>query len=212
MRKKTVNREQEAADGGTKRGERPPRPSVPSSPSRSALNARPAVRVARAAALLGLALAFSYLESLVILLPHIPGAKLGLANIAVLLLLYTDGFWLAGTVSVLRVVTAGLLFNGIPSIAFGLTGAVLSLCAMFPLIKTRRFGVTGVSVAGGACHNIGQIIVARIVLGSDAVFEYLPFLIVAGMGMGLLVGVIVWLVLKQLRYDKAPAAYTRRSE
>ena len=159
----------------------------------------PAVRVARGAALLGLALALAYFESFVVILPQVPGVKLGLANAAVLLALYTDGYFSACAVGVLRVFIAGLLFNGLTAVIFGLSGAMLSLLIMAVLRKSRLSGVIGVSAAGGVCHNIGQIFAARIVLGSGAIFYYLPALILAGMAAGLVTGLAAWLALRQLK-------------
>ena len=156
-------------------------------------------RTARGAAFLGLALALSYLEFLAGVSGPVPGVKLGVANIAVLLALYADGLPLAAAVTTARVVLAGFLFSGPMSIVFGLAGAWLSLLVMVLLKKTSWFSVTGVSMAGGACHNLGQLLAARVVLDSAAVFGALPPLLLVGASAGALTGFLSWLILNRLK-------------
>ncbi len=142
-----------------------------------------------------LAMILSYVESQIPPLTMIPGIKLGLANIAVVFTLYAAGGKEAVAVSVLRVFLVSLLFGSAASLMYSAAGAVLSLAGMLLLKRSGRFSVAAVSVAGGVLHNTGQIIMACILLGTDAVFYYLPFLvlsgIISGVGIGLLSALLV---------------------
>lgn len=160
--------------------------------------------------LLALALILSYVESLIPFSFGIPGIKLGLPNLIVLLLLYDQtgsgiaehengsgpakgklfsrGAREALLVNVLRIVLAGFLFSNLYAILYALSGAAFSFLAMLIGKKWGRFSMIGVSVLGGVFHNIGQIIVAMFVVETFAVAYYVPFLIVVGTATGALLG------------------------
>ena len=86
-------------------------------------------------------------------------------------------------------------FTGLYAALFSLAGAVLSITVMVLLKKTGKFSVTGISIAGGAAHNTGQIIVAMITLGK-AVLYYFPVLIISGIAAGILTGIVTGIILK----------------
>ncbi|MBR7081299.1 MAG: Gx transporter family protein [Oscillospiraceae bacterium] len=139
----------------------------------------------------------SYVEALVPLSIAVPGVKIGLPNIAVIYALYRLGVKEACAVSLVRVFLVSLLFGNAMSLAYSVAGAVLSLAVMIPLMKSGRFGVTGTSVAGGVMHNVGQILVAIILLETGALAYYLPVLCVSGVIAGVCVGVVSSLILKR---------------
>lgn len=149
--------------------------------------------------LVSLAFIASYIEVLIPFNFHIPGMKLGLANIAVLIALYTGGTKAGITVSIIRIILVGLTFGNPYSAIYGLSGGVLSLAVMIALKKTDFFGMTGVSMAGGVAHNIGQLLCAMILLKLPAVFTYLSYLILVGTVTGALIGIIDEEVLKRLK-------------
>ncbi len=159
---------------------------------------------ARMVAFLGMmtavSLVLSYVEALIPWFPSLPGVKIGLSNLVVLFLLYRSGAASAGTVSLARILLAGILFSGPLSILYSLTGGSFSFLAMLLLKKSKRFSSVGVSAAGGAMHNVGQILVARLVMGSDAVFYYLPHLLFFGTLFGALLGGATAVLL--LKYPK----------
>lgn len=140
--------------------------------------------------LLALALILSYVESLIPFSFGIPGIKLGLPNLIVLLLLYdrTGGAKEALLVNALRIVLSGFLFSNLYAILYALSGAAFSFLAMLTGKKCGRFSMIGVSVLGGVFHNIGQMITAMLVVETFAVAYYVPFLIVAGTVTGALLG------------------------
>ena len=149
--------------------------------------------------LVSLAFIASYIEVLIPFNFHIPGMKLGLANIAVLVALYTGGAQAGITVSIIRIILVGLTFGNPYSAIYGLSGGVLSLVVMILLKRTDFFGMMGVSMAGGVAHNIGQLLCAMILLKLPAVFTYLSYLILVGTVTGALIGIIDEEVLKRLK-------------
>ena len=149
--------------------------------------------------LVSLAFIASYIEVLIPFNFHIPGMKLGLANIVVLAALYTGGAKAGITVSIIRIILVGLTFGNPYSAIYGLSGGVLSLVVMILLKRTDFFGMMGVSMAGGVAHNIGQLLCAMILLKLPAVFTYLSYLILVGTVTGALIGIIDEEVLKRLK-------------
>lgn len=147
---------------------------------------------------LALALVAGYLETLVPINLGIPGVKLGLANIVNMILLYTAGFPAAMAIAMARVLLSGLLFGNGFAIVYSGAGALLSMLAMAVLKKTGRFSATGVSIAGGVFHNLGQILVAMVVLETGALLYYLPVLIISGLATGLLIGLVSGMLIRRL--------------
>ena len=142
----------------------------------------------RYALLVALAMVLSWLESLVPLSLAVPGVKLGLANLVVIFALYKLGPRQAAVISLVRVLLVTLTFGNAFGFAYSLAGAALSLGVMIPLRRSGKFSLLGVSIAGGVCHNIGQILVAMAVLGTAELLWYLPALLAAGTAAGVCIG------------------------
>lgn len=139
---------------------------------------------------IALALICSYVESLIPFYFGIPGVKLGLTNIVVVIMLYSVGEKEAFGISMLRIVLAGFLFGNMFSILYSLAGGMLSFLVMFLLKRSKWFGMVPVSVCGGISHNIGQIIVAAFVVENYNIFYYVPVLFIAGTVTGFLIGIV----------------------
>ena len=146
-----------------------------------------------------LALIFSYIETLIPIQFGVPGIKLGLANLIIVIVLYRTGWREALLLSVVRVVLAGFIFGNLFSFVYSLAGGILSLAVMALLKKTERFSVIGISIAGGVCHNIGQLIVAMVGVETYQVGYYLPVLLIAGVITGAVIGAVAGEVLKRIR-------------
>lgn len=140
--------------------------------------------------LLALSLILSYIESLLPLAIGIPGIKLGLPNLVVVLLLYLYGGREAFAVNLLRILLSGFLFGNLSAILYAFAGALCSFIIMFAMRKTERFSMMGVSIGGGVFHNIGQTLTAVFVVETFAPAFYLPFLLIAGAVTGFLIGLI----------------------
>lgn len=155
-------------------------------------------KVALSAILAALALIFSYIEAILPLSVGIPGVKLGIANLVVIIALYVLGFKYAMAVNVLRILVAGLLFNGAFGAMYAMAGGVLSLIIMYLLKKTNLFSTVGISMAGGVAHNLGQLLVAALIVSTMKLFYYFPVLLFSGMISGILIGIVASLILKRL--------------
>lgn len=151
--------------------------------------------------MVALAFTFSYLESLIPFNFGIPGVKLGLANLVVVVALYTMKPAEAFSIAVIRIFLAGLTFGNAYSIAYSLCGGILSFAVML-LLKRTKLSIVGVSMMGGISHNIGQIIVAAIVMETARIAYYLPVLLVAGLATGLLLGIVSNLIVSRVEKIK----------
>lgn len=149
--------------------------------------------------LAALALAASYIESLVPLPVPIPGIRLGLANSVVLVALELFGFWEAFLVSVVRILLAGFLFGNLSAIFYSLGGGILSLLVMTLLYKKGNFGTLGISMAGGVAHNFGQLLVGSLAVQNLSLFYYFPVLLGAGVLTGAVIGILDGEILKRIR-------------
>lgn len=135
------------------------------------------------------ALILSYIEAI---LPPIyqavPGVKVGLPNIIIIFILYKFGVKEAVTVSFMRLVIVALLFGNGMTLIYSFAGAVLSLVIMVILKKINVFSTVGVSIAGGVFHNLGQILVAIVLLNSVQIGYYMIVLSITGTLAGVFVG------------------------
>ena len=154
--------------------------------------------VSHIALLTSLALIFSYVEAIIPYNPAIPGIKLGIANVVTVIALYKFGWRDAACVSVLRIVLAGLLFNGVFGMLYSLAGASVSFACMLLLKKSKIFSIVGVSMAGGVLHNLGQLLVAAALIEDLRIFFYFPVLLFSGIVSGIAIGIAATLILKKL--------------
>lgn len=149
--------------------------------------------------LLAFALILSYIETLIPFQTGIPGVKLGLANLAVVLSLYLFTWKEAILLTTLKAVLSGLMFGNLFMIIYSLAGALISGMIMILLKKTGGFHVPIVSVAGGVMHNMGQLLVAVFVVETYSIFYYIPVLMIAGLITGLVIGSVSALVLPYIQ-------------
>ena len=129
----------------------------------------------------------------------IPGVKLGLANIVILIILYELGIVEAILVNVLRVVAVGLIRGTILSMGFlmSVTGAVLSLGIMILFyLLIKKYSIVGVSVIGSLFHVTGQILIAMLYLGTAYIVLYLPVIAISAIITGVFVGIVARLIIK----------------
>ena len=155
-------------------------------------------KIAYLGLLIALACVFSYVEILIPVNIGVPGAKLGLANLVIIVALYTLGEGDAFLLSMLRIVLVGFTFGNMASMIYSLAGGILSFAVMVLAKKMKRLSVTGVSVLGGVFHNVGQIIVAILVVETASLIYYLPVLILAGTLSGVAIGMLGAMVTKRI--------------
>ncbi|MBR1815867.1 MAG: Gx transporter family protein [Lachnospiraceae bacterium] len=154
--------------------------------------------VALCGVLIALAMVLSYLESLVPLSFAIPGIKLGLANIVTIVALIKLGLKPALIISVGRVLLSGLLFGNPATIIYSMVGALLSIAVMFIVRKLKLLAITGTSVCGAVAHNLGQLIVAAVVIENTKIFYYMAVLSLSGIIAGILIGILAGFVVKNI--------------
>ena len=145
-----------------------------------------------------LALIFSYVETLIPINFGIPGVKLGLANLIIVIALYKMRLREVYLLSIVRVLLSGFIFGNYFSIIYSLAGGLLSLTVMAVFKRKDGFSIMGISIAGGVFHNVGQLIVAMLVVETFSVAYYVPVLLIAGMITGLLIGIVSNEMLKRL--------------
>ena len=155
-------------------------------------------RLMTEALLVGTALILSYVESLVPLSLAVPGIKLGLPNLVIVFALYRLGAGSAARISIVRVAIVALLFGNVYSFLYSLAGAALSLLLMALLRKVQGLHTAGISVAGAVMHNIAQIGVAMLLLGTDKIIYYLPALLVSGVAGGVIIGLLAAVMIKRV--------------
>lgn len=123
-----------------------------------------------------------------------PGVKLGLANLVIIIALYEMNFRYAFAINLVRIVISGLLFSGLFGMLYSMAGGLLSLIVMWLLKKTGIFSMIGVSMAGGLAHNLGQLLVAAILVSNLKMFIYFPILMFSGIASGILIGVVSYVI------------------
>ncbi len=148
--------------------------------------------VAYCAMLTALAMIFGYVEALVPFHFGLPGVKLGVANIVIVLALYQLPVGQVFAIQVMRIVLVSFLFGNVSMMLYSLAGGILSLLIMLLLKKTNWFSITGISIVGGVSHNLGQLAVALLVVQNLRITFYLPVLLIAGLVTGCLIGMLAY--------------------
>ena len=156
------------------------------------------VRMTTSALLATTALLFSYIEILIPYNAGIPGVKLGLANLAIIIALYKMDIKYAVSINLIRILLAGLLFTGIFAMFYSLAGGMLSLLVMYLLKRTDKFSMIGVSMAGGVAHNLGQLTVAALIVENAKMYVYFSVLVFSGIFFGIMIGIVAYIIEKKL--------------
>lgn len=156
-------------------------------------------RVAYTGMLVALAFVLSYVEAMLPVSPGIPGVKIGLANLVVMVALYTLGAGQAFLLSMVRILLAGFTFGSMASMLYSLAGGLLSFGVMAVAKRLDLFTMKGVSILGGVFHNIGQILMAVAVVQNGKLLYYLPVLLISGVLAGVLIGLAAALITKRIQ-------------
>ena len=150
------------------------------------------------AILSSLAVVFGYIESLFPLPISVPGVKLGISNIVILFALIKTDRRDAFFIMLIKITVCSVLFSGMNSFIYSLSGGILSFIAMITA-KKLDLSIIGMSMAGGVFHNLGQILSAALLLCSFSVFYYLPVLLVCGLFVGAAVGILCSTVISRIK-------------
>lgn len=145
-----------------------------------------------------LAILMGYVEAMVKIPIPVPGIKLGLANVIVVMAMYFMGNKTAVGVNIIRVLMSALLFNGFTGFLYSISGALVSFIVMCLAKKIKGLSIVGVSVLGGVTHNVAQIAVASVVLQTPGLMYYVPILLIAGVVTGVVIGIVAKYCLKHI--------------
>jgi heptaprenyl diphosphate synthase len=156
-------------------------------------------RLTTLAMFIAVAMVFSYIESFIPVNIAIPGIKLGLANIVTIVVLQKMKLSDAIIVSGIRVILSALLFGNVTVMIYSLAGAVLSIFIMWIVGKFRFFTSTGISIAGAVGHNMGQLLVAALLIKNQNILMYSPALIISGTISGLAIGIVAAFIMKSVK-------------
>lgn len=159
-------------------------------------------KIAIIAIFISLALILSYVDSLIPLTIMVPGIKIGLTNVVIIFSLYMLGFHTALFISIIRVILSSVLFGSILTFAYSMTGAMLSILVMVILKNKVKLSTLTISIIGAVMHNIGQILMAIILMNTKEIIYYLPILMITGMISGTIIGIISALLIKFFKKNK----------
>lgn len=151
--------------------------------------------VSQVGVLASLAIILSYFEMLIPAPVPIPGIKLGLANIVVVIALYILTPKIAFNISLVRVFSVAFLFGGISTLMYSFTSAVVSFIFMYIFKKTNKFSIVGVSIIGSFIHVSTQLAVAAFVVNNINIFTYLPILTFSALITGFLIGYLSYIII-----------------
>lgn len=128
-----------------------------------------------------------------------PGAKLGIANIITLTSLILFGIKDTFIILSVRVLMSSIFAGPMSYLLFSISGSYLSLLFMYLSLKLKKFSIVGVSVLGAIGHNIGQLIVASIIIKNLLIFSYLPYMLIASIITGIFVGIVCKFMVSKLK-------------
>lgn len=144
--------------------------------------------VAQCGLLTAMMLVLGFIESLLPVAAGVPGIKLGLSNGVLMFALYMLDAPTAFILMLLKVLLSGLLFGGVSAMMYALAGGVCSMLGMI-LLKKLKFNLITVSMVGAVLHNLGQVLLAMLILENDQLIYYMAILLLVGLACGAVTGV-----------------------
>lgn len=151
--------------------------------------------------LVAIGLALSVVESAIPLPIMIPGARLGLSNMVVLVTLVIFGLKEGILVAILKSIVLMLVTGSVSSFIYSLSGAILSSVSMSFSYKyaSNIFSLIGISIIGALFHNFAQVSMASLMMGNIRMYTYLPFLMLISLFTGYFVGLSSIFIIKNLK-------------
>ncbi|SET35122.1 heptaprenyl diphosphate synthase [Natronincola peptidivorans] len=154
--------------------------------------------ITRFGLLASVALVLGYFERFIPIAHGLPGVKLGLANTVLLYALYLMNTKSAFGLMLIKVVMSGILFAGVSGMIYSFAGGLLSIVMMIVMKKFVDTSIVGVSIIGAVFHNVGQLLVASMVVQTKGLLFYMPILLISAIITGVLTGVTAKHVFKGL--------------
>lgn len=151
------------------------------------------------ALLVSIGLAVGYIENMIPMPIPLPGARLGLSNIVVVVTIVVFGRREGFVVALLKSVLLMLVTGNVSSFFYSFAGAFLSAIAMNIAWYGLKLSIISTSLIGSFFHNLAQVTVASLMVSNIRLFYYFPFLIILGIFTGIFVGMASKVVVEQLR-------------
>lgn len=133
-------------------------------------------------------LVLGFIESLLPIASTVPGIKLGLSNGVLLFALYMLSPLTAFLLMLLKVLLSGLLFGGVSAMMYAAAGGILSMLVMI-FLKHFNFSILFVSMLGAVAHNVGQVLLAMVILHTSQLIYYMAILALVGIAAGAITGI-----------------------
>lgn len=155
-------------------------------------------RTALCGLLTAMMLVLGFIESLIPVAAGIPGIKLGLSNGVLMFALYMLDMPTAFVLMIVKVVLSGLMFGGVSAMLYAMAGGVLSMLTMM-LLKKLNFHILVVSMFGAVMHNVGQVLMAILIVHTPQLIYYMAILMLVGLGTGAVTGVAANTTIKHIK-------------
>lgn len=155
-------------------------------------------KIALRGLLIATAFVLSWLEMQIPYFFTIPGIKLGLTNLPVVMALYILSPLDAFVINLLRIILVSFTFGNMSALMYSLAGGMLSFVIMLLFKCFTKFSMKFVSVLGGISHNAGQVIVAMLILNNLHIIWYLPYLWISGIVAGIIIGLLSEMITKRI--------------
>lgn len=155
-------------------------------------------KIALRGLLIATAFVLSWLEMQIPYFFTIPGIKLGLTNLPVIMALYILSPLDAFVINLLRIILVSFTFGNMSALMYSLAGGMLSFVIMLLFKCFTKFSMKFVSVLGGISHNAGQVIVAMLILNNVHIIWYLPYLWISGIVAGIIIGLLSEMITKRI--------------
>ena len=155
-------------------------------------------RTALCGLLTAMMLVLGFIESLIPVAAGVPGIKLGLSNGVLMFALYMLDMPTAFVLMVVKVVLSGLMFGGVSAMLYAMAGGVLSMLTMM-LLKKLNFHILVVSMFGAVMHNVGQVLMAILIVHTPQLIYYMAILMLVGLGTGAVTGIAASTTIKHIK-------------
>ena len=143
-------------------------------------------------------LVLGFIESMIPVAAGVPGIKLGLSNGVLMFALYMLDAPTAFVLMIVKVVLSGLMFGGVSAMLYAMAGGVLSMITMI-LLKKLKFHILVVSMFGAVMHNVGQVLMAILIVNTPQLVYYMAVLMLVGLGTGAVTGIAANTTIKHIK-------------
>ena len=155
-------------------------------------------RTALCGLLTAMMLVLGFIESMIPVAAGVPGIKLGLSNGVLMFALYMLDAPTAFVLMIVKVVLSGLMFGGVSAMLYAMAGGVLSMITMI-LLKKLKFHILVVSMFGAVMHNVGQVLMAILIVNTPQLVYYMAVLMLVGLGTGAITGIAANTTIKHIK-------------